>query len=72
MFLSGLACALRFLPQALFYIALFGAGAAASPTQRTPSDVVREFYKAMHEHRFKEAWALTIYKPAVEGLKRTR
>lgn len=37
-------------------------------TPRTPSDVVREFYKAMHEHRFKEAWALTIYKPAVENL----
>jgi hypothetical protein len=37
-------------------------------TQRGPSDVVREFYKAMREHRFKEAWALTIYKPAVENL----
>ena len=29
---------------------------------------MREFYKAMREHRFKEAFALTIYKPAVEGL----
>ena len=37
-------------------------------TQRTPSDVVREFYKAMREHRFKEAWSLTIYKPAVDNL----
>lgn len=37
-------------------------------TQRAPSDVVREFYKAMREHRFKEAFSLTIYKPAVEGL----
>src|SRR6266576_4195307 len=43
--------------------------AAVAQTPRTPSDVVREFYKAMHEHRFKEAWAMTIYKPAVEGLK---
>src|SRR6267378_5037059 len=42
--------------------------AAVAQTPRTPSDVVREFYKAMHERRFKEAWALTIYKPAVEGL----
>src|SRR3977135_1480667 len=33
-----------------------------------PSDVVRAFYQAMHERRFKEAWALTIYKPAVDGL----
>src|SRR5687767_323192 len=37
--------------------------------QRTPSDVVREFYKAMREHKFREAFALTIYKPAVEDLK---
>ena len=37
-------------------------------TQLSPSDTVRAFYKAMHDHRFKEAWALTIYKPAVEGL----
>src|SRR6266404_8094147 len=41
---------------------------ASAQAQRTPSDTVREFYKAMHDHRFKEAWALTIYKPAVEGL----
>jgi hypothetical protein len=37
-------------------------------TQRGPSDVVREFYKAMREHRFKDAWALTIYKSAVQDL----
>jgi hypothetical protein len=42
--------------------------ASAQTTQRTPSDVVREFYKAMREHRFKDAWSMTIYKPAVEGL----
>src|SRR5258706_15390284 len=44
------------------------AGTAAQNTAHGPSDVVREFYKAMHERRFKEAWALTIYKPAVDGL----
>src|SRR5438477_6050479 len=43
-------------------------GVSAQTTQRTPSDVVREFYKAMREHRFKDAWSMTIYKPAVEGL----
>src|SRR2546421_10822661 len=42
--------------------------AARAQTQRSPSDVVREFYKAMREHRFKDAWAMTIYKPAVESL----
>lgn len=40
----------------------------AAQTQRTPSDVVREFYKAMREHRFKDAWTLTIYKSAVQDL----
>ena len=50
-------------------LAIFGsASGTTAQTQRTPSDVVREFYKAMREHRFKEAWAMTIYKPAVEGL----
>lgn len=43
-------------------------GVAAQNAARGPSDVVREFYKAMREHRFKEAWALTIYKSAVDGL----
>jgi hypothetical protein len=53
----------------LLVIAQLGcASGAVAQTQRTPSDVVREFYKAMREHRFKEAWSLTIYKPAVEGL----
>src|ERR1043166_9125464 len=37
-------------------------------SQRGPSDVVREFYKAMHDRRFKDAWAVTVYKPAAEGL----
>ena len=36
--------------------------------QKGPSDVVREFYKAMREHRFKDAWAMTIYKPAIDDL----
>jgi hypothetical protein len=45
-----------------------GLSATVAQTQRTPSDVVREFYKAMHEHRFKEAFAVTIYKPAVDNL----
>lgn len=33
-----------------------------------PSDVVREFYKAMREHRFREAFQLTSYKSAVDSL----
>jgi hypothetical protein len=36
---------------------------------RTPSDTVREFYKAMREKRFREAFDLSIYKPAIDPLK---
>lgn len=35
----------------------------------TPSDVVREFYKTMRERKFREAFAMSIYQPAIEGLK---
>lgn len=35
---------------------------------RSPSATVSEFYKAMREKRFAEAFALTIYKSAFEGL----
>lgn len=66
----------RLLLTAFATIALVGSPVACSAKTsapslaqpRTPSDVVREFYKAMREHRFQEAFALTIYKPAVEGL----
>lgn len=59
----------RFLSTVLLAIALFGStSGAVTQTPRTPSDVVREFYKAMREHRFKDAFSLTIYKPAVAGL----
>jgi hypothetical protein len=35
---------------------------------RTPTETVREFYRAMRERRFREAFAMSIYKPAIEGL----
>jgi hypothetical protein len=42
--------------------------AVAQNPQRSPSETVREFYKAMREKRFREAWALSIYKTALDGL----
>jgi hypothetical protein len=36
---------------------------------RSPSDTVREFYKAMREKRFRDAFGMSIYKPAVDTLK---
>lgn len=35
---------------------------------RTPIQTVSEFYKALRERRFRDAFALSIYKPALEGL----
>ncbi|HJZ83482.1 MAG TPA: hypothetical protein VKD91_24140 [Pyrinomonadaceae bacterium] len=58
-----------FLLSFLLLIICFSATAVTNgQTQRGPSDVVRDFYKAMREHRFKDAWALTIYKSAVDDL----
>src|SRR5258708_3197132 len=45
-----------------------GALSVVAQTPRTPSEVVREFYQAMLEHRFPHAWPFTHYKLAVEGL----
>src|ERR1043166_3835470 len=72
----------RFFDALIIAVTFFcmGAGAAfamAQPTQkpqsttvvRTPSDTVREFYKAMREKRFREAFDLSIYKPAIDPLK---
>jgi len=42
--------------------------AIAQKAVRSPSDTIRQFYKAMHEKRFKEAFAMSVYKNAVEGL----
>lgn len=55
----------------LLLLALFGfsLNAVAQKSPSSPSDTVREFYKAMREKRFREAFALSIYKPAIEGLK---
>ena len=60
-----------FVPLSLIAAAAFlpwTPSVSAQQSPRTPSDTVREFYKAMREKRFRDAWSLTIYKPAVEGL----
>jgi hypothetical protein len=53
----------------LVLLIITSAGAFAQNNQaRTPTETVREFYKLMRERKFVEAFALTIYKPAIEGL----
>src|SRR5215203_2871218 len=43
---------------------------AANAVQSTsPSDTVRDFYRLMRERKFREAFALSIYQPAIDGLK---
>ena len=70
MFQSGLITRCSLLSIALLAVVFCACAhdVSAQTAQRTPSDVVREFYKAMREHRFKDAWSMTIYKPAVESL----
>jgi hypothetical protein len=54
------------------FVFLLSAGAFAVQAQqppRSPSDTVREFYKALREKRFREAFALSIYKAAIDPLK---
>src|SRR6266566_7246106 len=43
-------------------------GTGSQTAQRSPTDTVRLFYKTMRERKFREAFAMSIYKPAVEGL----
>jgi hypothetical protein len=41
---------------------------AAASAARTPTETVRAFYKALHDRRYREAFAISIYKPAIDGL----
>jgi len=42
--------------------------AVAQNPQRSPSDTVRDFYRLLRERKFKEAFGMSIYRPAIEGL----
>jgi hypothetical protein len=37
-------------------------------TPRTPTETMREFYRMMREKKFREAFGISIYRPAIEGL----
>ncbi|HEX8709781.1 MAG TPA: hypothetical protein VF723_16185 [Pyrinomonadaceae bacterium] len=41
---------------------------AQTGAARSPTETVREFYRMMRERHFREAFALSIYRPAIEGL----
>src|SRR5690349_14697504 len=40
----------------------------AQPQQRTPTETMRDFYRMMREKKYREAFAISIYRPAIEGL----
>ena len=42
--------------------------AQSQAPQQSPSDTVRAFYKLMREKKFREAFALSIYRPAIDPL----
>lgn len=42
--------------------------AQTGASQQTPSGTVREFYRLMRERRFREAFMLSIFRPAIEDL----
>jgi hypothetical protein len=53
----------------LVLVSSAGSEAFAQNNQaRTPTETVREFYKRMRERKFTDAFRLTIYTPAIEGL----
>jgi hypothetical protein len=52
----------------LVLILLLNAVIVAQIPPRSPSDTVREFYRIMREGKFREAFALSIYKPAIDPL----
>jgi hypothetical protein len=37
-------------------------------TPRTPTETMREFYRLMREKKFREAFGMSIYRPAIDGL----
>src|SRR5256714_15081405 len=44
------------------------AQSSSAAQARTPTETVREFYRLLRERHFREAFAISIYKPAIEGL----
>src|ERR1041385_3644429 len=53
----------------LSFALLFGSSSTVvQTTPRTPTETMREFYHLMREKKFREAFGMSIYRPAIEGL----
>jgi len=42
--------------------------ALAQGTTRSPTETMRQFYQMLREKKFREAFVMSIYRPAIEGL----
>ncbi|HXS01691.1 MAG TPA: hypothetical protein VN724_14030, partial [Pyrinomonadaceae bacterium] len=52
----------------LLTILLFTSTAFAQTPQRSPSETMRQFYRMMREKKYQEAFGISIYRQAIEGL----
>jgi hypothetical protein len=66
--LQSFALALLLLPACGFVCARAQVPQGAAASASSPSETVRRFYTALRERRFREAFALSIFHPAVEAL----
>src|SRR5215208_2191713 len=53
---------------ALLLAMLAGVSPALVQAPRSPAETVRDFYRMMREKKFREAFGISIYRPALEGL----
>ena len=52
----------------LIALLLFSFTTFPQTPQRTPTETMREFYRMMREKKFREAFGMSIYRPAIDGL----
>src|SRR6185295_13981298 len=58
---------MRIIRYLLATILLFSSTSFAQ-TPRTPTETMREFYRMMREKKYREAFGISIYRAAIEGL----
>jgi len=52
----------------LLIVLLLAPTAITQTPQRSPTDTMRDFYRLMREKKYREAFGISIYRPAIEGL----
>jgi hypothetical protein len=52
----------------LVIVLLLASTSIAQTPPRSPTDTTRDFYRLMREKKYREAFGISIYRPAIEGL----